>query len=170
MLSSPSTANASSELTALQDWEELSSAEAAFFYQRSRINWLALGDGSTSLFHRYAASRQAFNHIHFLFSESGKRVDSQSGIQELCVHYFSGLLGSPVTQPMFIQSDMDLLFNFKCSEEQVASFKKGFSAIDIKEAFFSLPRNKTGGQDGYSAEFFTTLRSVIGPEVTESIM
>ena len=170
MLYSPSIPNATSELTAQQNWEELSSAEAAFFYQRSRINWLALGDGSTTLFHRYAESRQAYNHIHFLFSESGERVESQSGIQEICVDYFSELLGSPVSQPLFIQSDLDLLFDFKCSEDQVSRFKKGFSPADIREAFFSLPKNKTGGPDGYSAEFFTTLWSVIGPEVTEAIM
>lgn len=170
MLSSPSVTNAETEITALHEWEELSAAEAAFFYQRSRINWLALGDGSSSLFHRYAASRQAYNHIHFLLSETGTRVDTQAGIQELCVGYFTDLLGSPVAQPMFIQSDLDLLFNFKCSEEQVSGFQKEFSALDIKEAFFTLPKNKTGGPDGYSAEFFTTLWSVIGPEVTEAIL
>lgn len=170
MLSSPSTTNASIELSAQKEWEELSSVEAAFFYQRSRINWLSLGDGNSTLFHRYAASRQALNHIHFLFSEACERIDSQTGIQQLCVDYFSELLDSPISQPMFIQSDLDLLFDFKCSEEQVAGCGKGFSAADIKEAFFSLPKNKTGGPDGYSAEFFTAMWSVIGPEVTEAIM
>ncbi|XP_048604867.1 uncharacterized protein LOC125582291 [Brassica napus] len=89
MLSSPSVSNASFELQAVKDWEE------------------------------YAASRQGLNHIHFLISSSGERVESQTGIQELCVIYFSDLLGSP----------------------------KPFTADDIKNAFFSLPRNKTGGPD-----------------------
>lgn len=170
MLASPTTDNAECELQALHEWEELSTAEAAFFFQRSRINWLSFGDGSTSLFHRYAASRQAINHIHFLLSDSGERIESQSGIQQLCVNYFSDLLGSPVTPPMFTQSDLDMLFNFKCTNEQVQEFQKGFSALEIKDAFFSLPRNKTGGPDGYSAEFFTASWSVIGAEVTEAIM
>lgn len=170
MLSSPSRVNASSELRALHEWEEISTAEAAFFYQRSRRNWLAFGDGNTTLFHRYAATRQALNHIHFLFSESGERVKSQSGIQELCVDYFSDLLGSPVSTPMFIQSDLDLLFDFKCMSAQAAGFDKAFSAADIKEAFFSLPRNKTGGPDGYSTEFFIASWSVVGPEVTEAVL
>ena len=170
MLSNPSTLNASAEISALQDWEELSAAETAFFFQRSHINWLSLGDGSTRLFHRYAASRQAMNHIHFLFSETGERIDSQAGIQNLCVDYFSDLLGSPVPQPMFIHSDLDMLFDFKCSTDQASGFEKDFTAEDIREAFFSLPKNKSGGPDGYSAEFFTSSWSIIGPEVTEAIM
>lgn len=170
MLSDPTTANASIELLALQEWEELSTAETAFFFQRSHINWLSVGDGNSRLFHRYAASRQAINHIHFLTSESGERIDSQSGIQELCVVYFSDLLGGTVSEPMFIQSDLDLLFDFRCSTQQATNFQKPFSAEDIKEAFFTLPKNKTGGPDGYSAEFFTSSWSVIGPEVTEAIL
>lgn len=71
---------------------------------------------------------------------------------------------------MFVQSDVDLLFNFKCTDEQVMDFEKGFSTMYIKEAFFSLPRNKTGGPDGYSTEFFIASWSVIGTEVTEAIM
>lgn len=80
----------------------MSTAEAAFFFQRLQINWLSFGDGNTTLFHRYAASRQAMNHIHFLMSESREQVDSQAGILKLCVDYFSDLLGSPVSHHMFI--------------------------------------------------------------------
>lgn len=170
MLSAPTTTNASYELSALQEWQELSTAEAGFYFQRARINWLAFGDGNSSLFHRYAATRQALNHIHFLMSEAGERIESQAGIQDLCVGYFSDLLGSPVSPSMFLQDDLDLLFDFKCSEAQVASFLNPFTAADIKEAFFTLPRNKSGGPDGYSAEFFVASWSFIGPEVTDAVL
>lgn len=102
MLSSPSTANASIELSALQNWEELSAAETAFFYQRSRINWLSLGDGSTMLFHRYAASRHAMNHIHFLFSDSRERIDSHAGIKS-CTSTTS-LISAEVRSPNLCSS------------------------------------------------------------------
>lgn len=155
MLAAPSTSNTSLELQAIKEWEELSAAETAFFFQRSSINWLAFGDGNSRLFDRYAASRQAINHIHFLISDSGERIDSLPEIQEKCVDYFTDLLGSTTSPPLFIQSDLDLLFNFKCSSEQAAKFEKSFTSEEIKEAFFTLPRNKTGCPDGYSAEFFT---------------
>lgn len=170
MLADPSTTNAATELQAMKEWEELSNAETAFFFQRARINWLKFGDGNSRLFHRYATSRQAINHIHFLISNSGVRIDSLPEIQEQCVNYFSDLLGGPTSPPMFEQSDLELLFDFKCSEDQVINFEKQFTAQDIKEAFFSLSKNKTGGPDGYSSEFFTASWSVVGPEVTEAIL
>ena len=71
---------------------------------------------------------------------------------------------------MFIQSDLDILFNYKCSSEQAAGFEKGFTSMEIRDAFFSLPKNNTGGLDGYSAVFFTAFGSIVGPEVTEAMM
>lgn len=170
MLSSPTTTNASAEVQALKKWEELSTAETAFFFQKARINWIEYGDGNSRLFHRYAATRQAMKHIHFLTSDAGDRIDSQAGIQQSCVDYFSDLKGSETSLPMFIQEDLDLLFNFKCSEAQAAIFAKKFTHEDIKEAFFSLPRNKTGGPDGYSAEFFIATWGLIGSEISEAIL
>ncbi|KAF8113337.1 hypothetical protein N665_0051s0031 [Sinapis alba] len=133
MLTSPSTTNASSELHAMKEWELLSSAESAFFFQRARINCISFGDGNSRLFHRYAASRQAQNHIHFLISDTGVKVESHEEIQGF---------------------DIDLLFDFKCSNVQKAKFEENFTKEKIKNAFFTLPKNKTGGPDGYSSEFF----------------
>ncbi|XP_033129481.1 uncharacterized protein LOC117126159 [Brassica rapa] len=169
MLACPTTHNAEVELKEMRVWEELSTAETSFFFQRSRINWLTYGDGSSRLFHRYAASRQAINHIHFLVGDNGVRIDSLPAIQEQCINYFSDLLGGPASPTMFEQSDLDLLFDFKCSAEHAANFRKEFSSMDIKDTFFSLPKNKTGGPDGYSSEFFTASWSVVGPEVTEAV-
>ncbi|WZY73255.1 hypothetical protein YC2023_005495 [Brassica napus] len=169
-LNSPSPLNASLELSAQNKWEELSKAEQEFFLQRSRIQWSGLGDNNTRFFHRYAKSRQSKNHIHYLFTESGERIDSQSGILDLCVQDFSHLLGSPLPPAQFVQSDLNLLFDFRCSPAQTALFSKGLSHAEIKDAFFSLPRNKTCGPDGYSAEFFTASWQVIGPEVTDAIL
>ena len=138
MLADPTTDNASFELQALSAWEELSATETAFFYQRSRITWLSLSDGNSRLFHRYAASRQALNHIHYLISDSGKRIESQEGIQQLCVNYFSDLLGSPVSALMFIQSDLGLLFDFKWSSR--LRFLKKNSPVRTSGTLSSLCR------------------------------
>lgn len=70
---------------------------------------------------------------------------------------------------MFVQSDLDLMFDFKCSATQIAGFEKDFTSEKIRNAFFSLPNNKTCGPDGYSKEFFIYALSIIGPEVTEAI-
>lgn len=45
-----------------------------------------------------------------------------------------------------------------------------FTNEEIKEAFFSLPRNKTCGSDGYSSEFFIGCWSVVGAEISEAVL
>lgn len=47
--------------------------------------------------------------------------------------------------------------------------EKTFSPEDIKAVVFSLPRNKTAGPDGYSAEFFKSCWHVVGPEVVDAV-
>lgn len=44
-----------------------------------------------------------------------------------------------------------------------------FTNEEIQEAFFSLPRNKSCGPDGFSAEFFIGCWSIIGPEVIDAV-
>lgn len=70
---------------------------------------------------------------------------------------------------MLIQEDMDLFLPYRCSEYDKKLLHKQFSKDEIKAAFLSLPRNKTSGPDGYSAEFFTACWNIVGAEVTEAI-
>lgn len=70
---------------------------------------------------------------------------------------------------MLEQSDMNLLLNYRCPQSQISEIDSLFSGQDIKEAFFSLPRNKTSGPDKYSAEFFKGVWGVVGVEITEAV-
>lgn len=169
-LAAPTVSNASNEEEALRKWAILSQAEEAFFFQRSRVQWMGLGDCSTRFYHQMVATRKSLNHVHYLLDDSGNRIDSQDNIEQHCIQYFSNLLGSEVGPPMFEQSDINLLFNFRCSNEDSQGFMKKFTPQDVKDAFFSLPKNKTSGPDGYSAEFFTSCWQFIGPEITEAVL
>lgn len=71
--------------------------------------------------------------------------------------------------PLFIQDDITSLLDFFCSDSQQASLELPFTVKEIRSAFFSLPRNKASGPDGYSSEFFTSCWSVVGGEVTSAV-
>ncbi|XP_013709779.2 uncharacterized protein LOC106413574 [Brassica napus] len=143
-----------------------SNALAMFqIYQRSRVTWLKVGDSSTSFYHWMMSLRKSANHIHFLLDDQDVKWENQEDINNLCVEYFSNLLGGEVLPKMFVQSDIDLLLPFRCSSTQASALERPFSAVEIKEAFFSLPHNKTCGPDGYSAEFFTGCWNIVGAEV-----
>lgn len=94
--------------------------------------------------------------------DSGGKIENQGDIEDHCVDYFSGLLGEPASAQQFEQSDLDLLFDFACTEEDRSGFCKDFTVHEIKEEFFSLPRNKASGPDGYSLDFFKAAWSIIG--------
>lgn len=114
-------------------------------------------------------ARKAINYIHFPTDDNGVRYENHSEIENHCVDYFSNIMGSDIDHRMFQQDDLNLLFDFRCSPEDRLSFTAEFSTQEIKDVFFSLPRNKTSGPDGYSAEFFTACWQVIGPEVTAAV-
>lgn len=168
-LADPSTFNASQELEAQRKWHILRNAEESFLCQKSRVTWLAEGDCNSAYFHRLADSRKSLNTIHYLEDTFGNKIETQEGILNHCVDYFANLLGGIVGQPMLEQSDMNLLLSFRCSQVQVKDLVSPFSPQDIKEAFFSLPRNKTSGPDGYSAEFFIGGWETVGPEVIDAV-
>lgn len=169
VLSDPSPGNAILELEATRKWEILSKTEESFFCQKSRITWLDVGDKNTTFFHRMASVKQAINHIHFLIDDQGNRIETQKGIQDICIDYFKELLGSGVSQPLFEQEDITSLLNFQCSAAQRTGFDAPFTSEEIKACFFSLPKNKTSGPDGYPAEFFTACWTVVGAEVTAAV-
>ena len=168
-LQDPSPLNAAAELSCQEKWFVLAVVEEAFYYQRSRVTWLEVGDCNTPYFHRMASSRQAVNHIHFIEDAQGSTINSPALIQAHCVEYFSALLAPEINQPLFAQEDISSLLNFACSDAQQASLAAPFSNQDIKDAFFSLPRNKASGPDGYSSEFFTSCWTVVGGEVTAAV-
>ncbi|KAG7546653.1 Zinc finger CCHC-type [Arabidopsis suecica] len=169
-LANPTSDNAAEELEAERKWHLLQNAESAFLMQRVSIDWLKEGDSNSSFFHRMIASRKAQNHIHYLLDSADVRLESQNDITDHCVAYFSELLGGVASPSGLVQGDMELLLPFRSSVDQQQHMDKMFTIEEIRGAFFSLPRNKTCGPDGYSAEFFTGCWSIIGPEVSEAVM
>ena len=170
MLSNPSVLNAETELDAILKWQELVAAEEAFLFQRARILWLQMGDACTAYFHRMVASRKAINHIQSLVDDAGITYETQEDIESHCVDYFTSILGGEQSPQQFIQEDLNLLFNFTCSTNQKEIFSKMFTRQEVRDAFFSLPKNKTSGPNGFSAEFFTSLWNVVGTEVTDAVL
>lgn len=168
-LADPSPSNAALEIEAQRKWQILVKAEENFFLQRSRVLWLVNGDGNTAYFHRMVNARRAINHIHYLIATSGERFDTQAGIMNHCIHYFSSFLTGQSEPCMFTQGDINLLLPTKCNNEQKMAMTMRFTRADIRDTFFALPRNKTCGADGFSAEFFFGCWDIIGSEVCDDV-
>ncbi|KAH7866733.1 hypothetical protein Vadar_024219 [Vaccinium darrowii] len=77
---------------------DLSQAEEAFKKQKSRVQWLALGDQNTRFFHFKLKSRCLRNKILSLTNASGVRLTEPQAVKEEILGYYIGLLGSPFEQ------------------------------------------------------------------------
>lgn len=169
MLTNPSTATANVLAEVHRKWNLLPAAEDSFLFQKSRVTWLSEGDGNTAYFHKMVATRRAINYVHFLVKEASTHLDSQADMMNHCVDYFTDLLGSPSPPASFSLKDISSLISYRCSPESARRLKKKNSSEEIREVFFSLPRNKCSGPDGYSSEFFTSCWSVVDPEITAAV-
>jgi hypothetical protein len=59
--------------------------------QKSRINWLAVGDRNTKFFHAYANSRKQINTIWEISKDDGTVISSNQDIQMEVVGYFQNI-------------------------------------------------------------------------------
>lgn len=60
---------------------ELLAAEESFKKQKSRVNWLKLGDQNTKFFHQKMASNRLRNKILSLTNSAGVRLEDPSSIE-----------------------------------------------------------------------------------------
>ncbi|KAJ7009359.1 hypothetical protein NC653_000124 [Populus alba x Populus x berolinensis] len=88
-------------------YSQLCKDEEAIFKQRSRIQWLKLGDRNTKFFHRSLLHRQSRNEIHVLADETGNLIHDQKEIGLLAVKHFQSLLTSVAPHP---EEDPSMLF------------------------------------------------------------
>ncbi|KAJ6751096.1 hypothetical protein OIU85_001605 [Salix viminalis] len=66
----------------------LSKAEESFFKQRSRMQWLQLGDRNTAFFHRSLLHRHHRNGIHSLLRDDGEEVRDPEEIGNMAVSFY----------------------------------------------------------------------------------
>jgi hypothetical protein len=78
---------------------QLCKDEESYFKQRSRIQWLQLGDKNTAFFHKSLLHRQTRNRIHMLQDESGNNIIDEQEIGQLATSYYEQLL-SPTPSPL----------------------------------------------------------------------
>ncbi|KAJ6287754.1 hypothetical protein OIU78_030448 [Salix suchowensis] len=144
-------------------YNQLARDEEAFFKQRSRIQWLTLGDRNTAFFHRSLIHRQARNKIIELKDGEGRVHSNTADIGKVAEKYFRETLGEPPNREEDLASQF---FKTKLTEEAKATASLPFSDEEIKGALFSIPDSKSPGPDGFTSFFFKTCWNIIGEVFT----
>ncbi|KAJ6889560.1 hypothetical protein NC652_030338 [Populus alba x Populus x berolinensis] len=154
------------ERTLATEYQQLCKAEESYYKQKSRIQWLHLGDRNTAFFHKSLLHRQVRNRIHSLQDESGNTVHDPQELGKLASNYFEHLLSAP--QPL-LPERVGNFFPKTISESSKASAVAPITSEDIKAALFSIPDTKSPGPDGYNALFFKKSWEIIKEDFIAAI-
>lgn len=170
-LDNPSFETFQAEKDLMAKWTFLRGNEEAFFKQKSRINWLRLGDQNTLFFMRVAAGRKSFNSIRSLLLPNGILVTDCTELCEIALEHFSAILAPPVLPPLIssLQWFLDL-HTFRCSPAQNQTLSTLPSIQEIEKTILKLNPNKSPGPDGFTSAFFKVSWPVVGKETITAIL
>ena len=76
------------EKKCLKTYHDLAYAEEGFLKQKSRVQWLKLGDQNTSFFHKAVKARNARNAIKVITLENGCIIEDLEAIKKEAVGQF----------------------------------------------------------------------------------
>jgi hypothetical protein len=77
----------------LHAYLSLVNTKEKFLKQKSRNQWLNLGDGNSAYFHNLVKARNASNLVKVLKDEQGHTVSDPKIIKEMVVAFYEKLLG-----------------------------------------------------------------------------
>ncbi|KAG2241665.1 hypothetical protein Bca52824_090238 [Brassica carinata] len=104
-LHSPSPQLFEQEKNALQTWRFLRDIEESYYKQRSRVNWLKVGDQNTTFFYRMVQTRLSFNLIRSFVLPTGVIIEDATQMSIHAVSHFKSILGpTPVPAPVTFSS------------------------------------------------------------------
>ncbi|XP_010513742.1 PREDICTED: uncharacterized protein LOC104789794 [Camelina sativa] len=141
-------------------------AEELYWKERSREQWLQGGDRNTKFFHGSVQRRRIQNKILSLFDENGVEQFSEGSKGEVAVAYFRKMFTS--SNPSAIMEALDGMVP-RVTDSMNAELIRPVSALEIKNAVFSIKGEKTPGADGMSSQFFKEYWDVVGPQVVQEV-
>ena len=135
----------------LKNFHDLARAEEGFLKQKSRIQWLKLGDQNSNFFHKVVKARNSKNSIKSITLKNGCRIDDPTSIIQDFVKHFQSVLGSHMQEPATVDYNLDGLV---WSSKHLDILKSWITHEEIKRSMFSIDDAKALGPDGFSSLFF----------------
>ena len=149
------------EINDLLDYEEI------MWQQRSKVQWMGLGDRNTKYFHTKASERKKKNIISKIMDERGNWRESALEIAEVVVSYF---------EKLYITSNPDKILEVveaidpKVSAEMNQSLIKQFSRDEVEAALKQMHSSKSPSPDGMHALFYQKYWDVVGSDVVSMVL
>ena len=149
------------EINDLLDYEEI------MWQQRSKVQWMGLGDRNTKYFHTKASERKKKNIISKIMDERGNWRESALEIAKVAVSYF---------EKLYMTSNPDKILEVveaidpKVSAEMNQSLIKQFSRDEVEAALKQMHSSKSPSLDGMPALFYQKYWDIMGSDVVSMVL
>ncbi len=141
-------------------YEELCLLEEMKWKQRSRVQWLKVGDSNTKFFHRRANCRRISNHISQI-SDGTSSFSSPVDIANHLRSFFSSQLGGRFAPSASI--NLHQLYGGPLPD--LSLLHAPFTIEEVSRAVFSLAPEKAPGPDGFPMLFYQICWDTIKEDV-----
>lgn len=122
-----------------EDINLLKRDEEAFWAQKSRIQWLQLGDSNTRYFHQVVAQRRRSNRIEALVDDLGNRATNMASMGQVVNSFYSGLFSSSGSHGL---EEVFSGWNICLNRRQKNVLKRTFVAKEVEVALSQMAPSK----------------------------
>lgn len=169
-MANPSTILFTEERELQEKYHFLRGIEESFFHQKSRVNWLRLGDHNTPFYQSVAAARASQNSIRSITLSDGSIISDPDIISAVAISHFQSIL-APTVLPNITASYQWLqeLHSMSCSDHHRQLMSTAPICAEIANVLKKLNPSKSPGPDGFTSAFFKSAWSIVGAEVLLAI-
>ncbi|XP_071727851.1 uncharacterized protein [Rutidosis leptorrhynchoides] len=150
----------------LKEYKEAILEEECFLKQKSKVEWLRVGDSNSSYFHKVVKGRVHRNHIHAISDQNDNIVEG-AAVCDVFVRHYELFLGTANTCNML--NDPGTLFSARINTTKANHMVRPVTNEEVKAAIFDIGDDKAPGPDGYSSAFFKNAWDVVGNDACSAI-
>lgn len=143
-------------------------AAHSYMRQKTKDDWLVLGDANTKYFHDAMRQRHYKQRIYSVATDSGLVLTDYDQVVEHFRAYYENLLGGVSSQHTRLQQEV-IDEGPVLTLAQQLSLLSPVSETEIKDAFWSIPIDKSPGPDGLNSGFFREAWPVVCDDMVKAI-
>ncbi|XP_010666661.1 uncharacterized protein LOC104883796 [Beta vulgaris subsp. vulgaris] len=141
----------------------------SFLAQKSKMRWCKDGDENTKLFHQSIRARRLQNTVYAIHDDQGNWMENVEEVNTAFLNYYKKLLGSELLNRIPVKESV-INKGPVLSVEHKEFLNRQYTTEEVKCALFSIPGDKAPGPDGFGGYFFRDAWTIIGEDVTATVL
>ncbi|XP_071728987.1 uncharacterized protein [Rutidosis leptorrhynchoides] len=150
----------------LKEFNEALLEEERYLQQKSKVEWLKVGDSNSAYFHKFVKGRTNRSRINAVMDHDGI-IKEGKAVPDVFFSHYTNFLGT--SDACASLSNPDEIFTKCITSDLAEAMIVPVIESEVKNAIFSIGEGKSPEPDGYSSTFFKHSWDIIGPDVTKAI-